>query len=68
MKTTVKISPDKSMSVEPHPGGSGLLVSFTLRKFGMDYSESQHFTPDQWGALMFAGETALEVQAVRLGK
>lgn len=64
MKTTIKIDPQKSMSVEPHPGGTGLLVTFTLKKFGAELSESQHFTADQWGALMFGGEQALDAQQI----
>lgn len=61
MKTTIKVGPEKSISVEPmrHAGG----LYFELR-CGMD-GKPFCLTPDQAGALIFGIEQALDAIETR---
>ncbi len=62
MKTTVKLSPTKSISVEPagkHCNG-GIIATLEFSMFGVKTSEAITMTPDQCGALMFGIEHALK--------
>lgn len=61
MKTTVKLSPSKSITVEPagkHCDG-GIIATLNFEVFGIKSSEAMTMTPDQCGALLFGMEQAL---------
>lgn len=63
MKTTIKLTPSKSLTVEPCIKGAGIIATLNLEMFGIKTSESMHLTPDQCGALLFGVEQALEQPA-----
>lgn len=64
MKTTVKLTPSKSITVEPCKAG-GVLATISFEMFGVKTSEPIHLTPDQVGALLFGMEQAAEASAQR---
>lgn len=62
MKTTVKLSPTKSITVEPagkHCKG-GIIATLNFEVFGIKSTEAMTLTPDQCGALIFGIEQGLE--------
>lgn len=61
MKTTIKLSPGKSLSVEPCKIG-GVIATLNFEMFGIKSSEAMTLTPDQCGALIFGLEQALPEQ------
>lgn len=66
MKTTIKLTPTKSLTVEPCKAG-GILATVSFSMFGVTSSEAMHLTPDQCGALLFGVEQALETSDQRQG-
>lgn len=62
MKTTIKLTPGKSLTVEPCAKRGGVIATLGLELFGIKTSEAVHLTPDQCGALIFGLEQALPMQ------
>lgn len=62
MKTTIKLSTSKSLTVEPCAKRGGVIATVAFEMFGIKSSEAMHLTPDQIGVLMFGLEQALPVQ------
>lgn len=62
MKSTIKITPSKSITVEPCIKGTGIIATISLEMLGIKTQESVHLTPDQCGALLFGIEQALNEQ------
>lgn len=60
MKTTIKLTLTKSLTVEPCKEG-GILATISFSMFGVTRSEALHLTTDQCGALLFGVEQALDV-------
>lgn len=62
MKTTVKLSPSKSITVEPAGKNcnGGIIATLNFEMFGIKSSEAMIMTPDQCGALLFGIEHALK--------
>lgn len=62
MKTTIKLSGNKSLTVEPSGlGQGGVKATIAFEMFGIKSSEALHLTQDQCGALLFALETAADL-------
>lgn len=62
MKTTIKLSTSKSLTVEPCAKRGGVIATIAFEMFGIKSTEAMHLTPDQIGVLMFGLEQALPVQ------
>lgn len=58
MKTTIKLTAGKSLTVEPCTKRGGVIATIAFEMFGIKSSESMHLTPDQCGALIFGLEEA----------
>lgn len=59
MKTTVKITAGKSLSIEKCIHTGGLILTYTVRSAGAASHEPIHLSPDQWTVLSDAGDSEL---------
>lgn len=58
MKTTIKLTAGKSLTVEPCARRGGIIATLAFELFGIKSSEPIHLTPDQCGALLVGIECA----------
>lgn len=67
MKTTIKLSPTKSLTIEPagHHCNGGIIATIQFSMFGVTSKEQMTMTADQCGALIFGIEQALPVAEQR---
>ena len=58
MKTTIKLTPGKSLTIEPCTKRGGVIATIAFELFGIKSTEAMHLTADQCGVLLFAVEQA----------
>lgn len=63
MKSTIKLTQNKSLIVQPCKGG-GVTIDLACRFEFMEGPTAFHLTPDQAGALIFALEQAAEAAQI----
>jgi hypothetical protein len=64
MKTTIKLTTTRAMSVHPCKNTGGVVLEITDRAGGAASTEAMHLTADQVGALLYGIETAAEAAAI----